>query len=57
VDIEQYNGSILSAGLDYSVITAQAAKGNSASAGMKAGDQVIYHSSFFGDELWPVSAL
>eukprot|EP00238_Polyblepharides_amylifera_P008869 CAMPEP_0196580084 /NCGR_PEP_ID=MMETSP1081-20130531/26915_1 /TAXON_ID=36882 /ORGANISM="Pyramimonas amylifera, Strain CCMP720" /LENGTH=242 /DNA_ID=CAMNT_0041899867 /DNA_START=74 /DNA_END=802 /DNA_ORIENTATION=+ len=27
--------------------------GNAAAAGMKAGDQIIYHSSFFGDELWP----
>mmetsp|Transcript_5133 Transcript_5133/g.8923 ORF Transcript_5133/g.8923 Transcript_5133/m.8923 type:complete len:239 (-) Transcript_5133:153-869(-) len=34
-------------------VIVKAAKGNSASAGMKAGDQVIYHSSFFGDELWP----
>jgi len=34
-------------------VVVKAAKGNSAAAGIKAGDQVIYHSSFFGDELWP----
>ncbi|CAI7786252.1 unnamed protein product [Closterium sp. NIES-53] len=26
---------------------------NAAKAGIKAGDQVVYTSSFFGDELWP----
>ena len=26
---------------------------NGAKAGLKSGDQVIYTSSFFGDELWP----
>ncbi|CAL53651.1 Rubredoxin-type fold [Ostreococcus tauri] len=32
-------------------------KGNAAKAGLKAGDVVKYHSSFFGDELWPADAL
>lgn len=32
-------------------------KGNAAKAGLKAGDIVKYHSSFFGDELWPADAL
>ena len=31
--------------------------GNAAKAGLKAGDQVIYTSSFFGDELWPADKL
>eukprot|EP00854_Cymbomonas_tetramitiformis_P012674 gene12674-14982_t len=31
--------------------------GNAAKAGLKVGDQVIYHSSFFGDELWPADSL
>lgn len=31
--------------------------GNSAKAGLKAGDQVLYTSSFFGDELWPADKL
>ncbi|KAG5094868.1 hypothetical protein JHK84_050456 [Glycine max] len=26
--------------------------GNAARAGLKAGDQVLYTSSFYGDELW-----
>lgn len=33
------------------------AGGNAAKAGLKSGDQVIYHSSFFGDELWPADSL
>jgi hypothetical protein len=39
------------------VITAVDARGNAAKAGLKAGDQVIYTSSFFGDELWPADKL
>ena len=31
--------------------------GNAAKAGLKSGDQVIYTSSFFGDELWPADKL
>eukprot|EP00897_Mesotaenium_endlicherianum_P005589 jgi/Mesen1/5058/ME000252S04177 len=30
---------------------------NGAKAGLKAGDQVVYTSSFFGDELWPADKL
>lgn len=33
------------------------ASGNAAKAGLKAGDQVLYTSSFFGDELWPADKL
>lgn len=33
------------------------AGGNAAKAGLKAGDQVLYTSSFFGDELWPADKL
>lgn len=33
------------------------ARGNAAKAGLKVGDQVIYTSSFFGDELWPADKL
>uniref|UniRef100_A0A7N0ZYL0 Rubredoxin family protein n=1 Tax=Kalanchoe fedtschenkoi TaxID=63787 RepID=A0A7N0ZYL0_KALFE len=39
------------------VITAVDNGGNAAKAGLKAGDQVIYTSSFFGDELWPADKL
>ncbi|KAG1359117.1 putative Electron transporter [Cocos nucifera] len=39
------------------VITAVDAGGNAAKAGLKAGDQVLYTSSFFGDELWPADKL
>ncbi|KAG6513795.1 hypothetical protein ZIOFF_024132 [Zingiber officinale] len=31
--------------------------GNAAKAGLRAGDQVLYTSSFFGDEMWPVDKL
>ncbi len=31
--------------------------GNAAKAGLKAGDQVLYTSCFFGDELWPADKL
>nr|KAJ0194386.1 hypothetical protein LSAT_V11C800390060 [Lactuca sativa] len=39
------------------VITGVEGGGNAAKAGLKAGDQVIYTSSFFGDELWPADKL
>jgi len=39
------------------VITKVDGGGNAARAGLKAGDQVIYTSSFFGDELWPADKL
>ncbi|KNA05402.1 hypothetical protein SOVF_190720 [Spinacia oleracea] len=39
------------------VITAVDGGGNAAKAGLKSGDQVIYTSSFFGDELWPADKL
>ncbi|XP_077234834.1 rubredoxin family protein [Tasmannia lanceolata] len=39
------------------VIAAVENGGNSAKAGLKAGDQVLYTSSFFGDELWPADKL
>ncbi|KAG6499612.1 hypothetical protein ZIOFF_039402 [Zingiber officinale] len=31
--------------------------GNAAKAGLRDGDQVLYTSSFFGDELWPADKL
>ncbi|KAF3545093.1 hypothetical protein DY000_02000097 [Brassica cretica] len=31
--------------------------GNLSKAGLKSGDQVLYTSSFFGDELWPADKL
>lgn len=34
-------------------LVVKAVNGNGAKAGIKAGDTVIYTSSFFGDELWP----
>ena len=33
------------------------ARGNAAKAGLKAGDYIVYCSSFFGDELWPADQL
>ncbi|XP_021900219.1 uncharacterized protein LOC110816371 [Carica papaya] len=39
------------------VITAVDGGGNAAKAGLKVGDQVLYTSSFFGDELWPADKL
>mmetsp|Transcript_32874 Transcript_32874/g.72602 ORF Transcript_32874/g.72602 Transcript_32874/m.72602 type:complete len:238 (+) Transcript_32874:65-778(+) len=34
-------------------VLVKSASGNAAKAGIKAGDTIIYASSFFGDELWP----
>ncbi|XP_057472195.1 uncharacterized protein LOC130760757 [Actinidia eriantha] len=39
------------------VITAVEGGGNASKAGLRAGDQVLYTSSFFGDELWPADKL
>lgn len=39
------------------VITGIENGGNAARAGLKVGDQVVYTSSFFGDELWPADKL
>ncbi|XP_043695481.1 uncharacterized protein LOC122646073 [Telopea speciosissima] len=39
------------------VITGVEKGGNAAKAGLKVGDQVLYTSSFFGDELWPADKL
>lgn len=39
------------------VIAAVDGGGNAAKAGLKAGDQVLYTSSFFGEELWPAEKL
>lgn len=39
------------------IITAVEGGGNAAKAGLKSGDQVLYTSSFFGDELWPADKL
>ncbi|KAM3381646.1 hypothetical protein P3S68_007219 [Capsicum galapagoense] len=39
------------------VITGVDNGGNAARAGLKVGDQVVYTSSFFGDELWPADKL
>ncbi|KAG2482278.1 hypothetical protein HYH03_018792 [Edaphochlamys debaryana] len=38
-------------------LVVKAASGNAAKAGIKAGDTIIYTSSFFGDELWPADKL
>lgn len=42
---------------DCCVLQAVDGGGNAARAGLKAGDQVLYTSSFFGDELWPADKL
>lgn len=34
-------------------VVVKSASGNAAKAGIKAGDTIIYASSYFGDELWP----
>lgn len=39
------------------LITGIEGGGNAAKAGLKVGDQVVYTSSFFGDELWPADKL
>ncbi|KAJ4953711.1 hypothetical protein NE237_030543 [Protea cynaroides] len=39
------------------VITGVENGGNAAKGGLKVGDQVLYTSSFFGDELWPADKL
>uniref|UniRef100_J3MQM7 Rubredoxin-like domain-containing protein n=1 Tax=Oryza brachyantha TaxID=4533 RepID=J3MQM7_ORYBR len=39
------------------VLQAVDSGGNAARAGLKSGDQVLYTSSFFGDELWPADKL
>ncbi|KAF5735419.1 putative electron transporter [Tripterygium wilfordii] len=39
------------------IVTAVESGGNAAKAGLKSGDQVLYTSSFFGDELWPADKL
>ncbi|XP_078179037.1 rubredoxin family protein [Carex rostrata] len=39
------------------VITGVESGGNAAKAGLRSGDQVLYTSSFFGDELWPADKL
>ncbi|GAB5362312.1 hypothetical protein AAMO2058_000786200 [Amorphochlora amoebiformis] len=38
-------------------LVVKSATGNSAKAGIKSGETVIYTSSFFGDELWPSDKL
>eukprot|EP01025_Chloroclados_australasicus_P003038 TRINITY_DN106_c0_g1_i1.p2 TRINITY_DN106_c0_g1~~TRINITY_DN106_c0_g1_i1.p2 ORF type:complete len:244 (-),score=11.52 TRINITY_DN106_c0_g1_i1:176-862(-) len=38
-------------------LTVKSSSGNSAKAGIKPGDTVVYTSSFFGDELWPSDKL
>ncbi|KAG6493407.1 hypothetical protein ZIOFF_048390 [Zingiber officinale] len=39
------------------VVQAVDSGGNAAKAGLRAGDQVLYTSNFFGDELWPADKL
>eukprot|EP00850_Spirogloea_muscicola_P022035 SM000273S10245 [mRNA] locus=s273:65016:69533:- [translate_table: standard] len=39
------------------IITGVQGGSNGAKAGLKAGDQIVYCSSFFGDELWPADRL
>lgn len=39
------------------IVTGVDGGGNAAKAGIKAGDQILYTSSFFGDELWPADKL
>jgi len=39
------------------VIALQSVSGNAAKSGLKAGDTIIYASSWFGDELWPTDKL
>ncbi|PNW74775.1 hypothetical protein CHLRE_12g510400v5 [Chlamydomonas reinhardtii] len=38
-------------------LVVKSSRGNAAKVGIKAGDTIIYTSSFFGDELWPADKL
>mgnify|MGYP001807692065 CR=1 FL=1 len=38
-------------------LVVEGVSGNAAKSGIKAGDTIIYASSFFGDELWPADKL
>lgn len=38
-------------------LVVESVSGNAAKSGIKAGDTIIYASSFFGDELWPTDKL
>lgn len=38
-------------------LVVKSVSGNAAKSGIKAGDTVIYASSYFGDELWPADKL
>jgi rubredoxin len=38
-------------------VVVKSVSGNAAKSGIKAGDTIIYTSSFFGDELWPADKL
>lgn len=46
---QKSGGGVLIAGIE--------SGGNAEKAGLKVGDQVLYTSSFFGDELWPADKL
>jgi len=56
VEVEKPLGVNIAAKKPYGVVI-KSVKGNGAKAGLKAGDNIIYTSSFFGDELWPADQL
>merc|ERR1719335_1309219 len=43
--------------LERQALEVASSSGNAAKAGIKAGDTVVFTSSFFGDELWPSAKL
>jgi hypothetical protein len=54
VDVDKPLGlSLAQSNAEGGGILVKSVSGNAAKAGIKAGDTIIYTSSFFGDELWP----
>ena len=57
ITVDKPLGVTLKARKDAPGVVVDRVTGNGARAGLKSGDIVVYHSSFFGDELWPADQL
>merc|ERR1712032_87369 len=57
VQVEKPLGVTLGKGPGGNGVVVTGVRGNAADAGLKKGDNVIFTSSFFGDELWPADSL
>jgi rubredoxin len=57
ISVDKPLGVTLKARKDKPGVMIDKVAGNGAKAGLKSGDIVKYHSSFFGDELWPADQL